>query len=328
MVRLYSGGDTRYLNFYGPARPDQDHPVSRVADRIVETARVDLKARSCSLARARPAPEQRRSARHLPDRLLRQRHGSQRRGDRRDRVRQSSDEPDAATCAVPRRSWHPYSVRAPCGVARPHAAGLYAAGAVFLSVARTTRLAQYLFTEHALLVPLGIPLLVQAAGQPFSQPSSSGTAMSGNRCRGRWIPAHRPNSSGRVPVDRHRELRGRVGRSWQPRDLGVLDERGTTRPSRSWWSAGAGLMMGRAGDSAMCVWTAPAERSGSPEFSGRRPGRRGRPTRGRAPTPVRRHWRFARRSNRFNERHATPLRTRIGCTSGRSPWGRSAASTT
>ena len=70
-------------------------------------------------------------------------------------------------------------------------------------------------------------------------------------------------------------------------------------------------MMGRAGDSAMCVWTAPGDRSFA-GFLGRRAGAgRTSDTRARA-NACEAALEIRETLDRFNERHATPLRTRIG----------------
>ena len=69
--------------------------------------------------------------------------------------------------------------------------------------------------------------------------------------------------------------------------------------------------MGRAGDSAMCVWTAPGDQSFA-GFPGRRTGAgRTSDTRARADA-CEAALEIRETLDRFNERHATPLRTRIG----------------
>ena len=68
----------------------------------------------------------------------------------------------------------------------------YAAGAILALGCAQYTLAQYLFTQRAILVPIGIPLLVQAPASLF-QPFSSDTAISAHRCRAKWIPVRHPN---------------------------------------------------------------------------------------------------------------------------------------
>ena len=157
----------------------------------------------------------------VSDRILRGRYRSQWRGDRRDRFANLLTNRTLRRVPLGAKS----DRLSASALLRPSSPAccqaFYAAGAILSLGCAHYALAQYLFTRARHSRTAGIPLLVQLPGT-FSQPFSSDTVMSGNRCRGRSIPARRPELvRGSLPVDRHRELR-ETSAGMQLRDLGIL----------------------------------------------------------------------------------------------------------
>src|SRR5262249_52742689 len=82
-----------------------------------------------------------------------------------------------------------------------------------------------------------------------------------------------------------------------------------------------GLMMGRAGDSAMCVWVGSRNDSTFARFLGTRGGRESKSDMRARENACLTAIAIKETIARFNERHTTPLRTRIGLQVGKVAMG-------
>ncbi len=175
-------------------------------------------------------------------------------------------------------------------------------------------LAQYLFSAHAVLIPVGIPLVVQA---PLSLFAAVWVRYRNVRLQvPREVdPDMAPQQVPAVCLSIDIENYVAASEGLEPRDLArLMSEYYQTLSALV--SRRDGVMMGRAGDSAMCVWAKT-----------------------RQPWPVVGWFRMPRGAQqafdvrarvnacqaaldirdavlRFNERHATPLPTRIGLHAG------------
>lgn len=319
LVRLYGGGDTHYLNFYGPPGRIRTIPFHEVlADS--ETLRLDLNDTVVFVGEG--ASE-----------LLSS-------GDQRDTYRtvysdngvDLSGAEIAATAfanLLSNRTLRRVPFRAEVGIlicfgllaaalARMLPV-LYAAGAVLAVGCAHYALAQYLFSAHAVLVPLGIPLLVQLPVSLFA------AVLIRYRDVRKQVP--REVDAGATPELVHAvclstDIENYVAASadMDPGDLARLMseyyETISTLVARR-----GGLMMGRAGDSAMCVWAGSRSDRPLARLLGRRAGPewtsdlRARANASQAALEIR------ETIDRFNERQATPLRTRIGLHVGKVAMG-------
>ena len=189
-----------------------------------------------------------------------------------------------------------------------------AAGAILGLACAYYGTAQYLFSAHAMLVPVGIPLLIQAPLSLFAA-----VWMRYRNVR-RQVPREvdpdmSPQQVPAVCLSIDIENYVAASEGLQPRDLArLMSEYYATLSALV--SRREGVMMGRAGDSAMCVWA--QTRKPWPVLAGFR-------------TPIAAQQAFDERARanacraaldirdavlRFNQHHATPLRTRVGLHAG------------
>jgi adenylate cyclase len=319
LVRLYGGDDTHYLNFYGPAGRIRTIPFHELLTDS-QNARLDLKGTVVFVGEA--------ASQFLSS------------ADQRDTyatvfsengVDLSGAEIAATAFAnlLSNRTLRRLTFRGEVGILIGFALlaavlarvlpGLYAAGAVLALGSAHYALAQYLFTAHVVLVPLGIPLLVQVPCTLFT------AVLSRYRDVRRQVPREVDSGAPLQPVEGvclSTDIENYVEASagMQLRDLGILMSEYYETIAKL-VARRRGLMMGRAGDSAMCVWSGSRSDASLSWLPGRRVG------------PARRSDLRARANacqaaleirdtiERFNERHATPLRTRIGLHAGKVAMG-------
>ena len=246
--------------------PHPDHPVFHELLTESRNARLNLKDTVVFVGEGASGPlssgDQRRDT--YSNRLLRQRRGCQRRRNRRHRVRQSPDQRDAAACAVRRASsaslilsdsW-PRCSRACFPVLYAAVAILllgcahYATRSVPVHRARPARAAlgsRCSCRRRSVSLPPSLPV---------PRRPETGAAGSGSR----RTPSFGARASACPPTSRTTST---ASAAMAPRDLALLMSEYCATLSDSWWSAGGGLMMGRAGDSAMCVWVVPREHPGA-----------------------------------------------------------------
>jgi adenylate cyclase len=189
-----------------------------------------------------------------------------------------------------------------------------AAGAILGLGCAHYGMAQYLFSRHAVLIPVGIPLVVQG---PLSLFAALWVRYRNVR---RQVPTEvdpemTPQQVHAVCLSLDIENYVAASEGLEPRDLArLMSEYYATLSALV--SRREGVMMGRAGDSAMCVWAET---------------RKPWPMVGWFRTPIGAQHAFDVRARanacraaldirdavlRFNERHATPLRTRVGLHAG------------
>jgi adenylate cyclase len=319
LVRLYGGGDTHYVNYYGPPGRIRTIPFHELlADR--DNARLDLKGSVVFVGEG--ASELLSNA------------------DQRDTYRtvysdngvDLSGAEIAATAfanLLTNRTLRRVLFRTEVAILLCFALlaallarvlpWLYAAGAVLALGCVHYALAQYLFTEHAVLVPLGIPLLVQIPVSIFAAVLFRYRDVRKQVSR-EVDPDAPPELVQGVCLSTDIENYVTASAGMEPGDLALLMSEYYESIS-ALVSHRRGLMMGRAGDSAMCVWT--GSRSDPPlakllkrRVASERPSDlRARANACQAALEIR------ETIAHFNERHATPLRTRIGLHVGKVAMG-------
>ena len=319
LVRLYAGGDTHYLNFYGPPGRIRTIPFHELL-MDSESSRLDLKGTVAFVGEGAfellTSTDQRDTYRTVYS----------------DNGVDLSGAEIAATAfanLLTNRTLRRVGFGSEAGILIGFALiaalfmrmlpGLYAAGAILALGGAHYALAQHLFTDDAVLVPVGIPLLVQLPVSLFA-----GVLVKYRGVR-RQVP--REVDAGAPPellqgvclsTDIENYVMASAG--MEPRDLARLMSEYYETISKL-VARRRGLMMGRAGDSAMCVWT--ASRSDRPLA---------RVLERLVPAARMSHVQACANAchtaldmretiERFNERHATPLRTRIGLHIGKVAMG-------
>jgi adenylate cyclase len=310
LVRLYGSGDTHYLNFYGPAGRIRTIPFHRLLSEP-ENSTIDLKGAVVFVGEG--ASELLTNADQRDTHLTVYSD---------DGVNLSGAEIAATAFAnlLTNRMLRRVPFLAELAILICFALltaflaralpGLYAAAGILVLGCAHYGAAQYLFTEHAVLLPLGIPLLVQVPVGLFA------AVLFRYRDVRRQVP--REIDAGAPPDLVHgvclsTDIENYVTASagMEPRDLAVLMSEYYETLS-GLVARRRGSMMGRAGDSAMCVWTESRGDRLLSRLLGRRadaertPDLRSRANACQAALDIR------ETIDRFNERHATPLRTRIG----------------
>ena len=168
LVRLYAGGDTHYLNFYGPPGHIRTIPFHRLLSDS-ENSRLDLKGAVVFVGEG--------ASEFLSN------------ADQRDTYRTdySDDGVDLSGAEIAATAFAnlltnrtlrrvPFGAEAGilicfglvAAVLARMLPAFYAAGAILALGCAQYALAQYLFTQRAILVPIGIPLLVQAPASLFA----------------------------------------------------------------------------------------------------------------------------------------------------------------
>ena len=325
LVRLYGGDDTRYLNFYGPAGRIRTIPFHELLTDS-QNSRLDLTRTVVFVGEGASQLLSSADQRDTYPTVFSE-----------DGMDLSGAEIAATAFAnlLTNRTLRRVAIGGEVGTLICFALlaavlarvlpGLYAGGAVLFLGCAHYALAQYLFTEHAVLVPLGIPLLVQLPGTLFA------AVLFRYRDVRRQVPREVDSGAPMQPVEGvclSTDIENYVGTSagMQLRDLGVLMSEYYQTIAKL-VARRRGLMMARAGDSAMCVWAGSRSNPALWRRLVRRAGLERKSTWEHAPTPVRPHWRFAIPSNVSTS--GTPHRCgRVsGCTSGRWRWDRLPAST-
>lgn len=196
---------------------------------------------------------------------------------------------------------------------------LHASSAVLLFGGAYYATAQYLFTRHTLLVPVAIPLLVQIPMSLVAVVLSRYRHVR-RQVAGEVEPGALPELVHAVCLSTDIENYVTASAAMAPRELAQL--MGEYYESLSTLVARRkGLSMGRAGDSVMCVWAgSKSEASGSRTRSNQAPEERPSDVRSRE-NACRAALEIRDEIARFNDRHATPLRTRIGLHVGRVAMG-------
>ena len=310
LVRLYGSGDTHYLNFYGPAGRIRTIPFHRLLSER-ENSTIDLKGAVVFVGEG--ASELLTNADQRDTHLTVYSD---------DGVNLSGAEIAATAFAnllTNRMLWRvPFLAELAILIcfalltaflarALP---GLYAAAGILVLGCAHYGAAQYLFTEHAVLVPLGIPLLVQVPVGLFA------AVLFRYRDVRRQVPKEidagaPPDLLQGVCLSTDIENYVTASAGMEPRDLAALMSEYYETLS-GLVARRRGSMMGRAGDSAMCVWTGSRGDRLLTRLLGRRadaertPDPRSRARACQAALDIR------ETIDRFNERLATPLRTRIG----------------
>jgi adenylate cyclase len=309
LVRLYIGGDTHYLNFYGPPGRIRTIPFHELlADK--ENARLDLQGTAVFVGEG--APELQST-------------------DQRDiyRTVYSEDGVDLSGAEIAATAFAnlltnrtlrraPFAAEASVLICFAIVAAvvarvlplLYGAGAIIVVGGAYYTLAQYLFTEHAVLVPLGIPLLLQVPVSLFA------AVLFRYRDVRRQVPREvEPGASPELvrgvclSTDIENYVTASAG--MEPGDLALLMSEYYETLAKL-VTGRRGLMLGRAGDSAMCVWSGSRTTRPLARFLGewvaseRTADVRARTNACQTALDIR------ETIDRFNARHATPLRTRIG----------------
>ena len=179
---------------------------------------------------------------------------------------------------------------------------------------RTTEWHRTLFSAQAVLVPVGIPLVVQA---PLSLFAAVWVRYRNVR---RQVPKEVdpdmvPQQVHAVCLSTDIENYLSASERLEPRDLArLMSDYYATLSALV--SRREGVMMGRAGDSAMCVWA--DTRKGWPIvkwFKTRAAAQHSFDVRARA-NACRAALDIREAARRFNDQHATPLRTRVGLHAG------------
>jgi adenylate cyclase len=319
LVRMYAGRDAQYLNFYGPPGRIRTIPLHELlangpalADAFKEAVVFVGEGASGPLRSA----DQRDTYRTVYS---------------EDGVDLSGVEVAATAFAnlLENRTLRPVSRLAEVGtlvvvgvvaslLARAFP-GLYAAAAIVGLAVAHYALAQYLFTRQALLVPVAVPLLIQGPLALFGgvllryrdvrkqvarevEPGAPADVMEGV-CLATDIENYAAASAGMVPGD-----------------LALLMNDYYDTVTRV-VTARRGLMMGRAGDSAMCVWEGFRPDTWRARVFDRRGGGRHEADRRARTLACQAAIDLGETISRFNARHATPLRTRIGLHAGQIAMG-------
>jgi adenylate cyclase len=319
LVRLYAGDDTHYLNFYGPPGRIRTIPFHELlADS--ESSRLDLKGTVAFVGEGASG-------------LL----GST---DQRDTYRTiySEDGLDlsgaeiAATAfanLLTNRTLRRVRFGTEVGILVCFALlaailaralpVLSATGAILALGGAYVAIAEYLFTAHTTLVPVGIPLLLQVPVSLFA------AVLFRYRDVRRQVPKEvdpgaPPELVQGVCLSTDIENYVAASASMEPGDLARLMSEYYETLARL-VARRRGLMMGRAGDSVMCVWTGSRRYRPLALLLGTRIARerlsdmRARVNACQTALDIR------ETIDGFNERHATPLRTRIGLHVGEAAMG-------
>lgn len=310
LVELYGGDDMRYLNFYGPAGTITTIPFHKLVT-SVEDPILDLQGTVAFVGEGAwqllTNPDQRDTYRTVYS---------------KDGVDLSGAEIAATAFAnlltnrTLRRTPFLLEIVILSAFALVVASlsrslrWLYGGGAVLLFGCVYYAAAQYLFTRHTLLVPVAIPLLVQI---PISLLAVVLSRYRGVRRQvaGEVEPGALPELVQAVCLSTDIENYVTASAALAPGDLaqlmGEYYENLSTLVARR-----KGLTMGRAGDSLMCVWTgSKSESSGSTPGSNEAPQDRVSDVRSRE-SACQAALEISHEIAHFNDRHATPLRTRIG----------------
>ena len=318
LVRLYAAGDTRYLNFYGPPGRVTTIPFHELlADG--DNSRFDLKGAVAFVGEGAseffPTADQRDTHRTVYS---------------DNGVNLSGAEIAATAFAnlLTNRTLQRVPFLAEAAILAGFALvaavlaialrPVFAAAAMLVLGGAQAVLCQYMFTAHAVLLPVGIPLLVQV---PV-------TILAAVLFRYRDLRHQVPKEvdSGAPPDLVHgvclsTDIENYVtaSASMEPNDLAVLmgEYYGTIAQLVA---RRHGLVTGRAGDSAMCVWAGSRSDRPLAKVWARRGGEPKADVRARA-SACEAALEIRETIQRFNERHATPLRTRIGLHAGKVAMG-------
>ncbi len=310
LVRLYAGADLRYLNFYGPPGSIKTIPFHELLiDR--EKPALDLKGAVAFVGEG-AAQLLTNSDQHDTYRTVYSREG----------VDLSGAEIAATAFAnlmtnrALRRT--PFLTEAAilCTFAVVTAflirslSWLYGCGAVLLIGCNYYAVGQYLFAHDALLLPLGMPLLVQIPTSVLIAVLTRYRHLR-KQVAGEVEPGAPPELVRAVCLSTDIEDYMTASARMEPGELARLMGEYYDNISRL-VSERKGLVMGRAGDSVMCVWPGSRSRSSDSKSAEtevqREPAadQRARENACRAALEIR------DTIDRFNADHTTPLRTRIG----------------
>ena len=319
LVRLYVGGDTHYLNFYGPPGQIRTIPFHRLLSDS-ENSRLDLKGAVVFVGEG--------ASEFLSN------------ADQRDTYRTdySDDGVDLSGAEIAATAFANLLTnrtlrRVPFGAEAGILIGFglvaavlarmlpafYAAGAILALGCAQYALAQYLFTHRAILVPVGIPLLVQVPASLFAAVLFRYRDLRTQVPR-EVDPGAPPELVQGVCLATDIENYVTASANMEPRDLALLmseyyDNISTLVARRR------GLMMGRAGDSAMCVWAGSRSDRPLARLLVRGAARqqtsdvRARANACQTALDIR------ETIDRFNARHPIPLRTRVGLHVGKVAMG-------
>lgn len=315
LLKLYGGSDSYYLNFYGPAGHLQTVPFHQLL-RDDESPKLTLSGKVVVVGEGASAPVRTAQQEDTFRTVYSTDEGVDLSGaeiaataianllaDRALRVRFSTDVAILIGFGI-------------CvGLLARLLPGLYAGGATLLLGAMFFASAEYQFAEHARLVPVAIPLLVQLPLSLFA----------GLLARYRDIrkqvpqevdPNAPPELADGVCLSTDIESYTALSEVTEPRELALLMSE-YYRTLSELVTRRHGLMMGRAGDSAMSVWRRPKAHS---SLARRFP--RWLTTQGGGDKEMRANGCLAaieirEAIERFNARHSTrPLVTRIGLHAG------------
>jgi adenylate cyclase len=185
-----------------------------------------------------------------------------------------------------------------------------AAGAILALACAHYGIAQYLFSAHALLVPVGVQAPLSLFAAVWVRYRNLRTQVPREVDRGMA-----PEQVHAVCLSTDIENYLAASEGLEPRDLArLMSEYYATLSSLV--SRREGVMMGRAGDSAMCVWAETGSAWPGVGWLRTRPAAqhafdvRARANACQAALDIR------TAMARFNDRHATPLRTRVGLHAG------------
>ncbi len=312
LVRLYAGDDVRYLNFYGPPGTIRTIPFHKL---LIDTENSKLDLRGAVVFIGEGAVQ-------LPN------------ADQRDTYRTvySDNGVDLSGAEIGATAFAnlltsqtlrrlPFlaeiAVLSVFGVLAAFVTRrlpwFYAAGTVLALGGAYSAFGQYLFANHAVLVPLGIPVLVQIPLSLFAAVLSRYRRVR-KQVAGEIEPGARPELVQGVCLSTDIENYVTASAGMDPSDLAALMGEYFDGISKL-VTRRHGLMLGRAGDSAMCVWVAPPGDSAISRLLGMSASRES----GERPSDVRARENACQAAleieetvDRFNERHAIPLRTRIG----------------
>ena len=171
-------------------------------------------------------------------------------------------------------------------------------------------MAQYLFSHHGALVPVAIPVLIQIPVGLFAAVLSRYRHVR-KQVAGEIEPGARPSLVQGVCLSTDIENYVMASAGMEPRDLAVL--MGEYYESISKLVVRRkGVMMGRAGDSVMCVWVNSRSNSGFSRLLGRHAVRDRLSDLSARENACQAALEIRETVDLFNQRHATPLRTRIG----------------
>lgn len=320
LVRLYAGDDVRYLNFYGPPGTIRTIPFHKLLI-DTENSKLDLKGAVVFIGEGAvqlPSADQRDTYRTVYS---------------DNGVDLSGAEIGATAFAnlLTSKTLRRLPLLAEIAVlfvfgvlAAFVTRGLpwfYAAGAALALGGAHSAFGQYLFANHAVLVPLGIPVLVQIPLSLFAAVLSRYRRVR-KQVAGEIEPGARPELVQGVCLSTDIENYVTASAGMDPSDLAALMGEYYDGISKLVIRR-HGLMLGRAGDSAMCVWVVSHGDSAISRLFGMSVSRESR-----APSDVRARENACQAAleiqetvDRFNERHAIPLRTRIGLHVGKVAMG-------